>query len=185
MMGEEQTTTVDAADEATAPPAAEQTEAKDDGTKRPGESEKEASLARALHAERQTIKELKQQIAAVTASQEEARLASLTEQERAIEEARNAGRSEAMAEVRRDLVKAQVTAAAAAAGFADPGDAAGFLTLDDLDSEDAIKDAVTGLAQAKPYLLRKAAPQPLEQGPRGGTVTEADPNQWIRGMFTR
>lgn len=140
-------------------------------------------LKKALHSERQTVKELKQQLAALSKQQEEQRLASMSEQERAIEEAKAAGRAEAMAQVQRDLTRAQVTAAAAAAGFADPADASGFLPLDDLADEQAVKDAVAQLAQTKPYLLKKAAPASIPQGPQGGQISKSDPNEWIRGMF--
>ena len=164
---------------------AQDTDGAQDDKRRPGETDKEASLANALHAERQTIKELKQQLASLTKAQEEQRLASLSEQERALEEARAAGRQEAMSEVRRDLVRAQVTAAAAAAGFADPADASGFLPLDDLDSEDAVKAAVEELSKVKPYLLRKQPTVQVPQGPQGGTVVNDDPNEWLRGAFRR
>ena len=142
---------------------------------------KESSLAKALHAERQTIKELKAQLHELRQSQEKVRLESLSEAERAVEEAKRAGYEEAMASVKADLTKSKVTAAAAAAGFADPGDASGFLDVAALDSDDDISKAVADLAKAKPYLLKRTA-QSLEQGQQGKSKNEG-PNDWLRSAL--
>lgn len=145
------------------------------------EQGKESSLAKALHAERQTIKELKAQLHEMRQSQEKARMESMSEAERAVEEAKKAGYEEAMASVKADLTRSKVTAAAAAAGFADPADASGFLNVAELDSDDDVAKAVADLAKSKPYLLKRAA-QSLEQGQQGKSRTD-NPNEWLRSAL--
>lgn len=139
------------------------------------------SATKALIAQRREIKELKATLAKITKQSEAQRLESMSEAERAVEEAKKAGYDEAMSSVRRDLTTAKVTAAAAKAGFADPGDAAGFLALDDLDGDDAIAAAVDALVKAKPYLLAKRTP-PIEQGQQGKPGEQA-PTDWLRGVL--
>lgn len=152
-----------------------------DGEQQDSGSEKESSLAKALHAERQTIKELKAQLHELRQQQDKIKLESLSEAERAVEEAKRAGYEEAMASVKADLTRSKVTAAAAAAGFADPGDASGFLDVAALDGDDDITKAVADLAKAKPYLLKRTA-QSLEQGQQGRSKTDS-PNDWLRSAL--
>lgn len=152
-----------------------------EGEQQDGGNEKESSLAKALHAERQTIKELKAQLHQMKAEQDKIKLESLSEAERAVEEAKRAGYEEAMASVKADLTKSKVTAAAAAAGFADPGDASGFLDVASLDSDDEITKAVADLAKNKPYLLKRTA-QALEQGQQGKSKSDS-PNDWLRSAL--
>ena len=171
-MSDENTGTADETTETVETPEGEQTE-QDGG--------KESSLAKALHAERQTIKELKKELHELRAAQDKIKMESLSEAERAVAEAKKAGYDEAMASVRADLTKSKITAAAAAAGFADPGDASGFLDIAALESDDEISKAVADLAKAKPYLLKRAA-QSLEQGQQGKSKS-SDPNDWLRGAL--
>ena len=121
-----------------------------------------------------TVKTLRDQVRAHEAAErrreeelEEQRRKELPEQERMIEEARAAGRAEALSEARIEMVGVQITSAATEAGFADPADAASF--LGDLSKIKDPKAAVAKLAEAKPYLLKPAAPAgvKVEQGPRG------------------
>lgn len=148
------------------------------------EPEGDAKLLKALHAERATIKELKAQLAAISKQQEEQRLASLSETERAIEEARKAGYEAALGEYRGEMLKSKVTAAAAAAGFADPGDAVGFLNVAELEDEASISAAIGELAKAKPYLLKRTH-VPLEQGQQGkAAVGGKTPSDWLRAALT-
>lgn len=145
------------------------------------EVEAESPLMKALHSERASNKELKAQLAQLAKANEESRLASLSEQERVVEEARNAGYEKAVGELRADVVRSKVTAAAAAAGFADPGDAAGFLQLAGLDGDDSIAEAVADLAKAKPYLLRRSQVV-LEQGVQQKS-SAASASDWVRGVL--
>lgn len=88
-------------------------------------------------------------------------------------------RAEVEAEMRVELVKSQVVAAAAAAGFADPKDAVNLVgDPAALTDESAIEAAVKKLAEDKPYLLRKTVPT-MEQGPQG-SGTPASGGDWIR-----
>ena len=150
----------------------------------PGEQQEPSEndgLIKALHAERQTVKELKAELAKLSKAQEKARLESLSETERAIEEAKKAGFEEAMNSVKAEMTRSKVTAAAAAAGFADPADASGFLNVEDLQTDEDVAKAVADLAKAKPYLLKRAA-QPLEQGQQGKEKS-GSPNDWLRGAL--
>jgi hypothetical protein len=92
-------------------------------------------------------------------------------------------RREVEAELRLDVTKASVVAAAAAAGFADAKDAVNLVgDLAELTDEVAIDKAVKQLADAKPYLLARQVPQ-LEQGPQG----KGDPalvGDWLREVVS-
>jgi Arc/MetJ family transcription regulator len=170
-------------DENTAPAddtAGEQTE-QGEAEQTEQENGKESSLAKALHAERQTIKELKAQLHELRQQQDKIKLESLSEAERAVEEAKRAGYEEAMQAVKADLTRSKVTAAAAAAGFADPGDASGFLDVSSLDGDDDIVKAVADLAKNKPYLLKRTA-QSLEQGQQSKSKADS-PNDWLRSAL--
>ena len=99
---------------------------------------------------------------------EKARLEAMSEQERAIEEARQEGYQKALEEQRGVVLRTQVTAAALASNFADPEDALRYLDVASLTDEAAVKKAVDKLATDKPYLLKQGPATPsLEQGPRG------------------
>lgn len=134
-----------------------------------------AKLLSTLATLRSTVREMEK-------AQQAARLEAMPETERAVEAAREEGKALAMAEYRTAMARAQVTAAAAAAGFADPADASGFLHLSALESEDEVRAAVEELAKAKPYLLRKTAPPPIEQGPKGSGPARSG-NDWLRGAL--
>ncbi|MBB4963834.1 hypothetical protein [Saccharothrix violaceirubra] len=91
--------------------------------------------------------------------------ASATELEKAVKAADAAARADVTAKTNARLVGAEVKAAAAHAGFNDPGDAviqlgaqiAGVKVGDDGQvDEDAVKALVAELAQAKPYLVKQA-----------------------------
>jgi hypothetical protein len=88
-------------------------------------------------------------------------------------------RAEVEAEMRVELTKSQVVAAAAAAGFADPKDAVNLVgDLADLTDVSAVEAAVKKLAEEKNYLLRKTVPS-MEQGPQS-SGTPATGGDWIR-----
>lgn len=167
-MSEPSTETTSTTDEGTPAPEAEHTEQKDDDN----------PLLKALHSERSTVKELKAQLAKMESESEKKRLESLSEADRKVEEARKEGYESALAAMKTDVTKSKVTAAAAAAGFADPADASGFLDVAALDTDADVKSAIEALAKAKPYLLKRTQVS-LEQGPQGNDPKQS-PSDWLR-----
>ena len=158
------------------PPASEDTSGATETTETKDDADN--PLLKALHSERSTVKELKAQLAKMESESEKRRMESLSEAERAIEEARKSGYESALAEMKADVTKSKVTAAAAAAGFADPADAGGFLDIAALESDADVKAAIDALAKAKPYLLKRTQVN-LEQGPQGGDPKQS-PSDWLR-----
>lgn len=75
---------------------------------------------------------------------------------------------------RTKAVKAQVIATAATKGFADPNDAIGFLSLDEITDETDVSKLIDTLVKAKPYLLKvgdnggKRLPNTGGRSPDGG-----------------
>lgn len=61
-----------------------------------------------------------------------------------------------------------VATAAAAAGFADPQDAAAFIDLATIDDQAAARTAVQQLAESKPHLLKQPPGVPERPAPIGG-----------------
>lgn len=139
----------------------------------------------AMKAERAELKRQKQEL---QAELDAARLAQMDDQERAIEEARNAGRQEANASVQAKLFAAELKAAAASQLseqalkdlLASPDVAKTLLGLGeipvtsdgDIDSE-AISQAVASYVEERPYLAASATrtPGPVDQGARTPTTT--------------
>ena len=118
-------------------------------------------------------------------SLESERRKSMSEQERAIDEAKDAVRKEVEAEYRTKLLAAAVHARASAV-LADPEDAWRLIDFEDVDPEDskAIDEALKQLLEAKPYLAASAKPenQNIDQGPQGSTTKLSDANDWLRGV---
>jgi hypothetical protein len=119
------------------------------------------------------------------------RKATMSEQEKAVAEAKAAGRQEALAEANSRLLRSEIRAAAAGK-LADPGDAAALLGdldqfLDKSGEPDvkAITSAIDALVKAKPYLAPAGArPGGLPGGgakPSSGTSI----NDHIRQMAGR
>lgn len=102
---------------------------------------------------------------------EKLRKATMSEQEKAVAEARAVGRAEAVAEANDRLLRAEIRATAAGK-LADPADAAAllgdlstFLTADGEPNAKAITSAIDELVKAKPYLAPQGArPWPLPGG---------------------
>lgn len=120
----------------------------------------------------------------------ELRKQAMSEQERAIEEAKQEARQEVETEYRAKLFEMKVRARAANV-LNDPDDA--FRLIDfvdvDLDDDDAIDDAIKLLVDEKPYLARQEQPSPepnrrnrlsIDQGPQGGGSSHPSGNDWIR-----
>jgi hypothetical protein len=129
-------------------------------------------LLDALARERGTRKTLEQQ-------QRQQKIEALPPDEQAIERAREEAREEARRELALEVASGRVEAAAAAAGFADPGDAALYVELDKVGTAADAKAAVEALSKAKPHLLKRATAS-LPQGPQGDQAPPSDPNAWLR-----
>lgn len=137
-------------------------------------------LENALRRLKDENKGLKAKIGSFEAAAEKQRQESMTEQERAVEEARKEGYTKAMQEQAESVTKAKVVAAAAAAGYSDPADAPGLLgkQITELGDDEQIAEAVGKLAEGKPYLLKQKQRPEFEQGQQGKSQpSEAD---WLR-----
>lgn len=175
-----------------APPAPEtkpaETDPKEPEAKEPeaGESDEDAKarvkrLEGAVANERKRWEKAERELSELRKSQ-------MSEQERAVAEAKAVGRSEALNEVAAELLKAEVRAQAAAK-LADPADAVRLLDLDGMLSEDgrfdpkAVGDALDDLVKAKPYLVKaNGAPAPkAPQGARDG-AKPAEGDDFIRTL---
>jgi type II secretory pathway pseudopilin PulG len=117
---------------------------------------------RALQSERAMRTAAEQQLAAAQQQLQQLQAASQTDAERAIAAAREEGRNEIRSTANTVLVNAEVRAAAATAGFADPEDAVAQLqqrfptiavTPDGAVDRNTVTAMVTELATNKPYLL--------------------------------
>ena len=180
--------------EATAPPAS--TDAPDPAAVPPAATEPAAAPVadeplgepgkRALDAERAAHKEAKRQLREMETQLEEARLAQMSEQEKAVAEARKAGESDATARVQTRLFAAETKVAAAGkladpSLLADPDVAVKLLGLaqipvtpdGEIDSE-AISQAIDQMLKVRPYLASTGATPPpptgaADGGPQGGS----------------
>lgn len=89
------------------------------------------------------------------------------------------------AEATRRVAKAEIRALAAAQ-FADPSDAAAFLNVDDLISDDgdvdtkAVEKALADLLKRKPHLAKEQAPPSFDGGARTTATPPTDMNALIR-----
>lgn len=108
----------------------------------------------------------------------------LTEQEKAVQAAREEGSSETARTFQRRLVSSEVKAAAVSAGFNDAADALVVigdelpLTKDGEPDTEQITRLVSELAEKKPYLIAQATPKRPAGKPKlpGTTRTDAAPN---------
>jgi len=116
---------------------------------------------------------------------EQLRQAAMSEQERAVAEAYDRGRSEERAEWEPRVQEAMVRSIAAPL-VRDPEDVVAMLSWDGDDTEDSIKAKVAALLEAKPYLaLTSEPPTPIAQGTRGGGTTQGDAEGWLRDQLGR
>lgn len=122
---------------------------------------------KALESERTLRAEAEKRAKTFEAELEKLKSASQSEQEKAIEAARKEGRTEVQTSANSKLIRAEVRAAAAAAGFQDPKDAVaqladqfGGVTVTDTGDvdENAVAAMVKKLSEAKPYLLKTTGP---------------------------
>lgn len=147
---------------------------------------------RALTAEREARKAAEKAARETAAELEELRKATMTDGEKAVTEAREAGRSEALAAANARIVRAEVLAAATGV-LKDPADAVGFLDLGQFTVADdgevdtkPITAAIAELVKTKPYLgTGPAGPGPLPGGSATEPATGANPNDWLRSALRR
>jgi hypothetical protein len=134
----------------------EATEPPEGGQQQASASEDVDSLKAALANERKRWEKAERELA-------DLRKAQMSDNEKAVTEAKEAGRSEAAAEYNARLLAAEVRAHASDK-LADPGDAVRLLDLADLAAEDGSPDvkritsAIDKLVEAKPYLAKRAVP---------------------------
>lgn len=135
---------------------------------------------------RRENKGLRDRLKAAEAELEELRKSQLSEQERAIEEARSEAAAEVEAKYRTKLLEASVRAVATGV-LADPEDAWRLIDFEDTDPDDtkSISDAVAALVESKPYLaVQQQRPrQSIDQGPQGNPPTQATGDTWLRQQF--
>jgi len=116
------------------------------------------------------------------ASEQKRKEAEMTELEkaRAAAEKAEAERQAALQQASDMVLRSTIYAKAAALGFADPEDAYKMLDTSDLSVEDGeasgVEDALSGLAETKPYLLRaeKKTPPKLNPANPGGGNANAE-----------
>lgn len=131
---------------------------------------------KALQAERDARAKAEREAAAAKAEADELRKKHQTTEERALEDAKKAGRAEALAETNAKLVRSEVKALAAGK-LADPADAAAllgdldrFVVKGEVDGA-AIAKAIDELVKAKPYLA--AGGSRATALPGGGKTTSS------------
>lgn len=128
---------------------------------------------------------LRKQLDEATAQLEEQRKAAMTEQERLIEEAREAAREEVRQEYHAKLLS-QAVMAAATGKLADPEDATKFLDMSKLDPDKPadIDAAIAELVKVKPHLAARRRGT-IDQGPQGPGVETEDGSTWLRRVAGR
>lgn len=145
-----------------------------------------AELARA----RKDAAKYRQQARAAERERDDLKVASQSEQERAVAQARREGELAALEKANARLVRAEVTAAAAGK-MADPSDALGMLDLDEFAVDDgdvdrkAIAKAIDDLVKAKPYLAAGPRPNGSFDGGARATAEKSDMNALIRDRVRR
>lgn len=118
---------------------------------------------------------------------EELRKQSMSEQERAIEEAKAQVRHEVESEYSKRLLAATVRSRAAGV-LADPDDAWRLVDFGDIDPDDEkeIDALIAKLLEVKPYLAEKQkAKTNIDQGPQGDFPVSSDGNAWLRSALNR
>ena len=119
--------------------------------------------------------------------QEEARKASLSDQEKALEEAYQRGVTETNARLGQELLQERVIREATGK-LVDPEDAVHMLDLSQLDPSkpEEIEKAIDELVKAKPHLAAGSGSYTIDQGPRGRMVPAGeDADDWLRKAASR
>lgn len=144
---------------------------------------------KALAEERAARKLAEKSAKDATAELEKLRKESMTDQEKAVAEARAEGRKEALATATDRLLRAEIKAAGSK--LADPGDAVAhlrdagdlgrFLSDDGEVDTKAISSAIDDLVKAKPYLAATAKPGALPGGGAKPSSNGQSMDDWLRG----
>jgi hypothetical protein len=167
-MAEGSTTTTEGAPPPaeTKPPEAGANGTEGQGEAKPPDHEAEVKrLTSALDNERKRWEKAERDLAELRKSQ-------MTDQEKAVAEAKAEGRATALRELATKLLEAEVRAQAATR-LADPADAVHLLELDGMLADDgtfdakAIGSALDELVKAKPYLAKTNGPGPGARPPQG------------------
>ena len=117
---------------------------------------------------------------------EEYQQQTMTEQEKAIEQAKKEATEEVDARYQ-VLLKTERLRARASGKVNDPDDAIRLLDLDaiDLDDTEGMDVAIAALLKAKPYLAAKYTVPQIDQGPQGKELEpKEDANTWLRRAVT-
>lgn len=146
---------------------------------------------RALEEERSGRKAAEKAARDAQAELDKLRKDSMSDQERAVAEAKAEARAEVLTQANQRLLRAEVRAAAAGK-LADPDDALGLLDLPSFMDDDgeintkAIKSAIDKLVSSKPYLSARPGNGSGEGGARGGNAnTEPSMDDWLRAKAGR
>lgn len=141
---------------------------------------------RALDAERNARRTAEKAAKAAQAELEKLREASLSETERAINQARKESREETQRELNVRLVKAEAKAVATGR-LADPEDITRYIDLSQFEVDDdgnvdvkALNKEIDVLLKSKPYLAAQRVGGDVDSGARGKAATANDMNQMIR-----
>jgi hypothetical protein len=135
---------------------------------------------KALDAERSRAKEAERKWKAAERELEKVRTASLSDQERAVAEAKLAGRQEAVAEAGKRLARAEIRAAAANAGLKVGDDDLDDLDLSKFVGEDGEPDPTAISARIKRWQALAPAAESsrprgsIDQGSRGSSPTQSN-----------
>lgn len=141
---------------------------------------------KAIETERKARQKAERDLKAMQKQLDDLQAASLSEQERAVKEAEDRGRTEALGSANARILRAEVKALAGGK-LADPEDAVRLLDLTEFDVSDdgtvdtkAISSAIDELVKQKPYLSPNGQrPAPLPGG--GARPSEGfDVDAWIR-----
>jgi hypothetical protein len=148
----------------------------------PPKDDEDTPLHRALIAEREEVKRLKAELKTREDSEEQARRAAMTDQDRALAEAKDAARRDTVAEYEGRIMKLRVQAKAS--NFHDPELVSSLLDLDADASDAEVDKAIADLATARPYLVKTPGVPPMPQGPRSGPKggDDVSGDDWLRQM---
>lgn len=171
--------------EETQSPGAEEQPAGDTDEEPPDEW---AEKVRKTNSENQSLRE---RLRTLEEEAEERRKAEMSEHERALEEAKASGYTEAESFYKSLLAKERIISRAAG-DFSEPKDVLAFLDVEqiDIDDDHAIDLALTNLAKEKPYLLSRqgqaALSGSIDQGPTGPTGgPPKSASDWLRSSTGR
>lgn len=182
-----------AAEKAAADKAAEDKRLADEKAAADKKAEAELGDAgkRALEAERRARKEADDARKKAEDELAEIRKGQMSESEKAIEEARTAGRDEATSAANERVIRSEVRAAAAGK-LEDPADAVKFLDLgkfkvgdDGNVDEAAITSAIDELVKDKPYLAARRGPGGTADGGPRKTGDDVDPSEMSMDQYVK